>query len=170
MWKNFPDISSMVKLQNKLKFSSLFTLFLRLNLKPLWYTTLIKKFQEFIQKIKNTNLFIKINIVPFKVLLADSNALMLALDQILQTFFIFGFQFGHQSHLRFFHYLLLVAKSRPPEWFFESIEQEEVTGSQISRIRWPLDGIRSVRPRVTWFPQIRSFLANWFTQCLIASK
>ena len=67
-----------------------------------------------------------------------------ALDPILETFFIFGFRFGHQSRLRFFHYLLLAAKTRSPERFFESTEQEEVAGSQISPIRWVMDGIRSV--------------------------
>ena len=46
---------------------------------------LIKKFPKFIQKIQNTVLFIKSDIVPFKVL-PDCNALMLALDPVLETF------------------------------------------------------------------------------------
>ena len=50
------------------------------------HTTLIKKFQDFIFKIKNTNLFIIIGIVPFKVFSIVCNALMLALDPILETF------------------------------------------------------------------------------------
>ena len=83
-------------------------------------TTLIKKFQEFIQKIKNTNLFIKIDIGSFKVLLIDCNILMLELDPILETFFTFGFRNGHQSRLRSFHYLLLEAKTRSPKRFFVS--------------------------------------------------
>ena len=83
-------------------------------------------------------------IVSFKVLLIDYNALMPAFDPILETFFIFGFRFGHQNRLGFFHYLLLAAKMRFREQFFESTEQEEVAESQISRIRWQLDGIRSV--------------------------
>ena len=129
------------------------------------YTTLIKKFQEFIQKIKNQIYSSKSILSPSKY---SCNALMPALDPILETFFIFCFRFVHQNRLRFFHYLL-AAKTRLPERFFESTEQEEVAGSQISRIWWLLDGIRSVlgqkvadndgivRPRVRGFPQIRSF-------------
>ena len=99
--------------------------------------------------MKNTNLFIKIDIVSFKVLLIDCNALMPALDPILKTFFIFGFRFGHQSRPRFFHYLLLAAKTRSLERIFEPTEQEEVTGSQIRRIRWLLGGIRYIlRPKI----------------------
>ena len=48
--------------------------------------TLIKKFPEFIQKIQNTILFIKSDIVPFKILPIDCNALMPALDPALETF------------------------------------------------------------------------------------
>ena len=87
---------------------------------------------------------------------------MPGLDPILELFFIFQFSvFGLTIRLRFFHYLLLAAKTRSPDRFFESTEQEEVAGSQISRIRCLLDGNRSVlgqkvanndgivRPRVT---------------------
>jgi len=78
------------------------------------YTTLIKKFPEFIQKIQNTSLFIKIDIISFKVFPIDCNAFMSALNPILETFFILGVRYGHQSRLRFFHYLLSVAKTRSP--------------------------------------------------------
>jgi len=50
-------------------------------------TILIKKFPEFIQKIQNTVLFIKSDIVPFQSILPiDCNALMPALDPALETF------------------------------------------------------------------------------------
>ena len=58
---------------------------------------MIKKFQEFIHEIKNTNVFIKIDIVPFKVLPIDCNALIPALDPIFKTFFILGFRYGYQK-------------------------------------------------------------------------
>ena len=69
---------------------------------------------------------------------------MPALDPILETFFIYGFRFGHKSRLRFLHYLLLAAKTRSLERFFGSTEQEELAGNQISRIRWVLGGILGV--------------------------
>ena len=58
------------------------------------YTPLIKKFQKI---KKNTNLFIKIDTVPFKVLLIDYNALMPALNLILEIFFILGFRYDNQE-------------------------------------------------------------------------
>ena len=64
------------------------------------YTPLIKKFQEFIHKIKNTNVLIKIDIVPFKVLPIDFNAL--TLDPILETFFILGFRYHYQEPFSIF--------------------------------------------------------------------
>jgi len=73
------------------------------------YTTLIKKFPEFIQKIQNTVLFIKSDILPI-----DCNALMPALDPALETFLELYCQYSHQSRLRFFHYLLSAVKTRSP--------------------------------------------------------
>ena len=95
------------------------------------YTSLIKKFPEFIQKIQNTSLFIKSDIVPFKVLSSDCNALMPALDPALETFLELYYWYSHQSRLRFFHYLLSAVKTRSPQWFFDSIEQKKIAGSHI---------------------------------------
>ena len=78
--------------------------------------------------------------------------------------------------IRVFDFFIISTKMRSPHRFFESTEQEEVAGGQIRRILWLLDDIRSVlsqkvadnngivRPRITWFPQIGSFLANCFMQ------
>ena len=76
--------------------------------------TLIKKFPEFIQKIQNTVLFIKSDIVPFKVLPIDCNVLMPALDPALETFLELYCRYNHQSRLRFFHYLLSAVKTHSP--------------------------------------------------------
>jgi len=60
-------------------------------------TILIKKFPEFIQKIQNTVLFIKSDIVPFKVFPIDCNALMPALDPARETFLELYCRYSHQS-------------------------------------------------------------------------
>jgi len=78
------------------------------------YTTLIKKFSKFIQKIQNTVLFIKSDIVLFKVLPIDCNALMPALDPALETFLELYCRYSHQNRLRLFHYLLSAVKTRSP--------------------------------------------------------
>jgi len=70
-----------------------------------------QKVPEFIQKIQNTVLFIKSDIVPFKVLPIDCNALMLALDPALETFLEL---YCRYSRLQFFHYLLSAVKTRSP--------------------------------------------------------
>jgi len=77
---------------------------------------LIKKFPEFIQKIQNTILFIKSDIVPFKVPSIDNNALMPALDPVLETFL----ELYCQSRLRFFHYLLSAVKTFPVMVFWSN--------------------------------------------------
>ena len=88
-------IKLFIYLEDKEKFS---------HMHKILHTTLIKKFPEFIQKIQNTVLFIKNDIVPFKVLPIDCNALM-RLIQFSKYFWnsIDG------SRLRFFHYLLSAA-------------------------------------------------------------
>ena len=135
-----------------------------------------KSFRNLFRKSKIQIYLSKSILSPSKYSPSTATHLCRRLIQTSKHFFILGFRYGHQSRLRFFHYLLLAAKTRSPGRFFESIDQEEVAESQISRIRWLLDGIGSVfgqkvaendgmvRPRVTWFPQIRALLANCFTQ------
>lgn len=54
---------------------------------------MIKKFPEFIHKIKTTSLFFKIDVVPFEVIPIDCNALTPALDPILKTFVVLDFRY-----------------------------------------------------------------------------
>ena len=91
----------------------------------------LKAIYDFIFKIKYASLFIMIDIVPFKVLPIDCNALMPALDPILKPFFIISLRYSHQSHLRFFHDLISGVATRSAERFLESTEWEKVAGSQI---------------------------------------
>ena len=80
---------------------------------PLWnikLTNLViswsKSSRNSFRKFKIQVLFIKSDIVPFKVLPIDLNALMPALDPALETFLELYCRYSHQSCLRFFHYLL----------------------------------------------------------------
>ena len=66
------------------------------------------------RKFKIQVLFIKSDIVPFEVLPIDCNALMPTLDPALETFLELYCRYSHQSHLRFFHYLLSAVKTRSP--------------------------------------------------------
>ena len=52
------------------------------------------------------------DIVPFKVLPINCNALMPALDPALETFLELYCRYSHQNRLRFFHYLLSAVKTR----------------------------------------------------------
>ena len=120
------------------------SIFLEINIKKLPFDCLRKKKNTNILPWSKSfrNLFIKskIQIYSSKSMLSLSKFSWstATLDPILETFFMFGFRFGHQGRLRFFHYLLfwLLKRVPTPEWFFESTEQEKVAGRQISRIRW----------------------------------
>ena len=58
------------------------------------YTTLIKKFSKFIQKIQNTVLFIKSEVCPLQST-SHCNALMPALDSALETFLELYCRYSH---------------------------------------------------------------------------
>lgn len=80
---------------------------------------------------KKSSLFIKIEIVTFKVLAIDANqALMPAFDPVFDTFLILDFRYDHQGRIRFFQDLLSGAVTCSAERFLESTEWEKVAGSQ----------------------------------------
>lgn len=66
-----------------------------------------------LHRIYNIRLFIKINIVPLK--LSPSHV-----------------WYVHQISLQFYHYFLSATKTRSPQCFLNSIEQKEMTESQIN--------------------------------------
>jgi len=71
-------------------------------------------------------LFIKSDIVPFKVLPIDCNAFMPALDPALETFMELYCRYSHQNRLRFFHYLLSAVKTFPVMVFwFDRTEKNQ---------------------------------------------
>jgi len=76
------------------------------------YTTLIKKFPEFIQKIQNTSFIHQKMILSLSKYSPSTATHLPALDPALETFLELCCRYSHQSCLRFFHYLLSAAKMR----------------------------------------------------------
>ena len=98
------------------------------------------------RKFKIQLLFIKSDIVPFKVLPIDCNALMPALDPALETivYYFWNYcRYSHQSRLRFFHYLLSAVKMRSPYDFLTRSNRKKSQGAIQVNSRL-LDGIRFV--------------------------
>jgi len=67
-----------------------------------------------IQKIQNTSFIHQKWYCPLQSLPIDCNALMPALDPVLEIFLQLYCRYSHESRLGFFHYLLSVVKTRSP--------------------------------------------------------
>ena len=86
-------------------------------------------FRNSFRKFKIQVLFIKSDIVPFKIFPIDCNALMPAFDLPLETFLELYCWYSHQSRLWFFHYLSAVkTRSQMVFWLDQKKSQRATSG------------------------------------------